>query len=40
MKQGGEGARREGLGDEMKDLLLGRGLNEREGMMLVRDVDV
>ena len=26
--------------DEVKDLLLGRGMNEREGMMLARDRDV
>ena len=25
--------------DEVKDLLLGKGLNEREGMMLARDRD-
>ena len=25
--------------DEVKDLLLGRGLSEREGMMLARDRD-
>ena len=25
--------------DEVKDLLLGRGLNEREGMMLAKDRD-
>ena len=25
--------------DEVKDLLLGRGLNEREGMRLARDID-
>ena len=26
--------------DEMKDMLLGRGLSEREGVMLARDRDV
>ena len=35
----GRGRPRRGWRDEVRDLLLGRGLNEREGMRLARDRD-
>ena len=35
----GRGRPRRRWRDEVKDLLLGRGLNEREGMMIARNMD-
>ena len=32
----GEGDQREERGDEVKELLMGRGLSKREGMILAR----